>query len=274
MVQGKGDDPIRLSGGLPLSLPISTVQPDSDAIRFKASVTNEEFGLISLIVPQFQWLGGEGRADVEVGGTLSQPIANGELVLDNASVAISELPEPLTEVSGSAQLVGDRLVVNNIQGNLTEGQIRIDGALPLFPLPSHAPPITKPVTVDLDPLKLTLRDLYQGGVNGQIVVNGSAIAPELGGTIGLVRGRVVLPTDPTALAPGGDSAAGGDIPVSFNNLEISLGKGLQIIQRPLLNFLARGGLTLNGRLADLKPSGRIEVRRGQEIGRASCRERV
>ncbi len=263
LVQGKGDDPIRLSGGLPLSLPISTVQPDSDAIRFKASVTNEEFGLISLIVPQFQWLGGEGRADVEVGGTLSQPIANGELVLDNASVAISELPEPLTEVSGSAQLVGDRLVVNNIQGNLTEGQIRIDGALPLFPLPSDAPPITKPVTVDLDQLKLTLRDLYQGGVNGQIVVNGSAIAPELGGTIGLVRGRVVLPTDPTALAPGGDSAAGGDIPVSFNNLEISLGKGLQIIQRPLLNFLARGGLTLNGRLADLKPSGRIEVRRGQ-----------
>ncbi|MGD1937393.1 MAG: translocation/assembly module TamB domain-containing protein [Cyanophyceae cyanobacterium] len=265
LVQGKGDDPIRISGGLPLPLPISTVQPDSDAIRFKASVTNEEFGLISLIAPQFQWLGGEGRADVEVAGTLSQPIANGELVLNDAEVAISELPEPLKGISGTAQLEGDRLIVNNIQGNLTEGQIRIDGALPLFPLPNSAPPITKPITVDLDQLRLTLRDLYQGGVNGQIVVNGSAIAPEIGGKIGLVGGRVVLPTDPTALNAGGGaaSAAGGDIPVSFNDLEISLGKGLQIVQRPLLNFLARGGLTLDGRLADLKPSGRIEVRRGQ-----------
>ncbi|MEM9770900.1 MAG: translocation/assembly module TamB domain-containing protein, partial [Cyanobacteria bacterium P01_D01_bin.73] len=263
LVQGKGDDPIRVSGGLPLPLPISTVQPDSENIRFKASVTNEEFGLISLIVPQFQWLGGEGRADVEIGGTLSQPIANGELTLDNAEVAISELPEPLTGVSGTAQLAGDRLIVNNIQGNLTEGQIRIDGALPLFPLTSNVAPIDKPITVDLDQLNLSLRDLYQGGVNGQVVVNGSAIAPIIGGNIGLVSGRVILPSDPTALGGGGESAAGGDIPVSFDNLEISLGKGLQIIQRPVLNFLARGGLTLNGRLADLKPKGRIEVRRGQ-----------
>ncbi|MEM1426060.1 MAG: translocation/assembly module TamB domain-containing protein, partial [Cyanobacteria bacterium P01_H01_bin.130] len=264
LVQGEGDDPIRVSGGLPLTLPISTVSPDSDAIRFKASITNEEFGLISLVAPQFQWLGGEGRADVEIGGTLSRPIANGELILDDAKLAISELPEPLTGVSGTAQLAGDRLIVDNIQGNLTEGQIRIDGTLPLFPLAAAAPPIPKPLTVDLDQLNLSLLDLYEGGVNGQVVINGAAIAPEIGGDIALLEGRVLVPTDPTALAAGaGGSAAGADLPIRFDNLTISLGKGLQIIQRPLLNFLARGGLTLNGALSNLKPEGEIQVRRGQ-----------
>ena len=261
----KGKDPIRLNGGLPLKLPTSAVDPKTNDIRLKASVSNEEFGLISLLVPQFQWLGGEGEADVEISGTLDQPIANGQLTLNNAKFAISEIQEPLTGVTGTAKLAGDRLIVNNIQGDLPEGQIRIDGGLALFPLPADAPPIPKPLTVDLDQLKLRLRDLYQGGVNGRILVSGAAIAPELSGDIGLVQGRVLIPTDPSALtaAGGASPATGGDSPIQFNNLNVNLGKGLQIIQRPLLNFLAQGGLTLNGRLSNLKPSGTIEVRRGQ-----------
>jgi translocation and assembly module TamB len=263
-VQGSQDkDPIAITGSIPQKLPFAKVEPDNNTLRLSAELEDNELGLASLIVPQFRWLGGRGRVQLNAGGTVSQPTITGEAVFDNASISLQGLPDPVTAITGRANFTGDRLVVDGIGGSFGQGQIRIAGLLPISD-PKAIGPNESPLNVALDRLRLNLRDLYQGGVNGQISITGTAFKPVIGGDLALVDGSVILPTDPAALtaaAPTNGNAGGGFSP-RFQNLKVSLGRGLQIMKMPVLNFLAEGGLELNGTLDDPRPSGTIRLKRG------------
>lgn len=261
-VQGSQDkDPIAISGSIPQKLPFARVEPDNNALRLNAELEDKELGLASLLVPQFRWIGGRGRVRLMVGGTVSQPLATGEAAFDQAAIALQGLSEPITAIGGQATFTGDRLVVNGISGSFGQGQIRIAGMLPISD-PKVLGPNDAPLNVVLDRLRLNLRDLYEGGVNGQIQVTGSALQPIVGGNLAIVDGRVILPTDPAALMASDPETTASSFSPRFQNLQVSLGRGLQILKLPVLNFLAEGGLELNGTLADPRPTGRIRLQRG------------
>jgi len=261
-VQGSQDkDPIAITGSIPQKLPFAKVEPDNDSLRLNAELEDKELGLASLLIPQFQWLGGQGRVRLSVGGTLAQPQATGEAQFANAAIGLQGLSQTITNINGQATFTGDRLVVNGINGAFGQGQIRLAGILPIADTKALGPN-DSPLNVALDQLQLNVRDLYEGGVNGQISITGTALKPIVGGSLGLVNGRVILPTDPAALMASTPNAATVGITPRFQNLQVNLGRGLQILKLPVLNFLAEGGLELNGTLADPRPSGRIRLQRG------------
>jgi translocation and assembly module TamB len=267
-----GDRPITLAGSLPAPLPFASVQPASDTLSLDANVEDDAIGLLGLVVPQFRWQGGKGKAFLQLRGTLAQPIAIGSVSLDGAIVGLEGLPDPVENLTGRALFTGNRLEVDQITGTLGGGTVAVRGVLPIFD--QAALGSEPPLSLQLNDLSLNLRDLYEGGVQGNILLGGTALAPQIGGTLTLVRGRVILPSDPNAaaIAPPGPATSrtvnlptgdeGGFQP-TFADLNIELGRGLQILKLPVINFLAEGTLTLNGRLDAIEPSGRIAVRRGQ-----------
>ncbi|MGC1309696.1 MAG: translocation/assembly module TamB domain-containing protein [Phormidesmis sp.] len=147
---------------------------------------------------------------------------------------------------------------------------------PLFPQPLAA---DRPLTLNLQSIALNLQDLYSGGVNGQIIVGGSALlnGPQIGGEVILSQGQVLLPdgsnasssaagtlasNTPASAIPNSLGTEGGITP-NFRDLRLTLGDSIRVVQGNLLNFVADGTLVLNGPPTDLEPEGVINLKSGR-----------
>ncbi|MEL7226723.1 MAG: translocation/assembly module TamB domain-containing protein, partial [Cyanobacteria bacterium J06576_12] len=141
-----------------------------------------------------------------------------------------------------------------------------DNAAPVDPL---APPLhpTGALTVTLDDIDLELRGIYQGGVNGQVVVGGSLLfgGPQLGGVVELADGSLFLGEGSTGGEPAQTEEVSLFIP-RFENFKITLADNLQIQQSNLLNVVAEGDLRISGPLRPfraIEPEGTIRLRSGR-----------
>lgn len=298
-------EPLTLVGSIPYRFEFMdpTLNP-GEAISLRVDVRNEGLSLLNLLTNrQFSWDGGEGAVELEVGGTLSAPLATGVARFENARFSALALPEPITNVAGVILFNRDRIQVQSLQGQFSDGQITAQGLLPIFnplnmPPPDdgvngngtspgdatnpgdgstgagNAPgtgtggsdPVNAPLSLNLTDIALNFKGLYRGGVNGQVIVTGTALAPRIGGEIILSNGRVLLPSSGSGSATtvaDTSTEEGFTSPPRLNNLQLTLGNNLLVTLEPILNFVARGQLTINGTLGALRPSGTIRLLGGQ-----------
>ncbi|MBD2090888.1 translocation/assembly module TamB domain-containing protein [Microcoleus sp. FACHB-1515] len=262
--------PLTIAGSLPYRFPFMTVFPDSDAISLDVNVQDEGLALLNLFQNQVAWEGGEGSVNLQVRGTALNPIAEGTARFENATFTAQALPEPLTNASGRIQFNRSRIQVEAFRGDIGSGFVTAIGVLPIFD-PNDAPTsdTVSPLIVKLNDLTLNYKGLYNGNVSGEVNIAGAALAPLIGGNITLSQGRVSLP-DTAAPATTETPTAEANAPLftapALNNLQITLGDALLITRQPVLNFLARGDLLVNGSLdnfRDLEANGTIELRGGQ-----------
>jgi translocation and assembly module TamB len=264
--------PVTISGNVPLALPFVTVKPESDRITLDINVQDEGLALLNLFTNQVAWQNGQGKVQLQVRGTLNQPVATGVAKINNATITAQALPEPLTDVTGTVDFDFDRLQVENLQGNFSQGQVVVKGVLPIFrSLPPNDPDLANPLTFNLDQLALNLKGLYRGGASGNVVVSGTASSPVIGGEVLLADGQVLLGENQDAAANASRQQIANSLrptvsPVStspaFNNLLLTLGDNIAIARQPILQFQAGGTLTINGSLDDIRPQGKIRVRSG------------
>jgi translocation and assembly module TamB len=284
-----GTQPIQISGSIPAKLPFASAQPDSNQISIQANVQDEGLAILNVLNNQVKWVDGQGQVNVQVQGTLKRPETTGTATINNATINVQALSEPLTNVTGTARFAGDRLIVDNLQGEYSRGQLTAAGILPIFASQNaQQQAATNPLTVSLDNLRLNFQDLYQGGVSGNAVITGTAFAPQLGGRIELNDGEVLLgratsatnrrtqtttspditvtlPEQPTVTdsAATPTTATPARIPIEFANLQLILADDVRVTQQPLFSFDAEGDITLNGTLAKPRPQGEISLRGGQ-----------
>jgi len=267
-----GTQPVEITGSIPVSLPFTSVQPDSDRISINANVQDEGLALLNLFTNQVTWQEGQGRLDLAVQGSLNQPNLTGNVIVKNATLKAQALPKPLTDVTGTIQLNGDRIVVPGISGQYNEGEVTAEGVLPIFAQETT----DNPLTVSLDNLDVALEGIYQGGVSGNVVITGTAFEPNIGGKIELMDGEIALggreaapsasggatPTNPPA-ASGATNAAQNRSPIELANLKLILGKDVRVTRQPILSFEAAGNLTINGTLDNPRPQGVVKLTGGQ-----------
>ncbi|MEB3293546.1 MAG: translocation/assembly module TamB domain-containing protein, partial [Synechococcales bacterium] len=129
-------------------------------------------------------------------------------------------------------------------------------ANPMAPSPEAG---IKPLTIDLQRLAVNRKGLYQGSVNGRVVIGGSAIDPRVGGDVCLTDGLVQLADAPAA----GGGATDQQQPFELEGLKLTLGRNIRVGRAPILNFVADGRLIVNGTLSNLQPEGTINLRAGQ-----------
>ncbi len=191
-----GTQPVAITGSVPAPLPFAEVQPDSNQISINANVNNEGLALLNLFTNnQVAWVDGQGQVDLNVQGTLEEPIINGNATLNNATFRAEALSEPLTNVTGTAQFNGNTVNVESIQGTYNEGQINVSGILPIFDPQQAANPLTVSIA---DKLDFEIAGLYKGGVGGDIIIRGTALKPVIGGDIRLSDGQVIIGSSATA----------------------------------------------------------------------------
>lgn len=230
-----GTEPIAITGSVPVDLPFASVQPDSNQISLQANVQDEGLALLNLFTNQVTWVEGQGQINVEVQGTLDQPIVTGNASVKNATLKAQALPEPLTNVTGTVQFNGDRLIVEGIQGQYNRGELTASGVLPIFASQeAQQLAATNPLTVSLDNLTLNLQGLYQGGVSGNVLITGTALEPEIGGEIRLMNGQILVgeSTDAPSPATGGGGAGSPtttvNSPIEFAGLRLILDENVRV----------------------------------------------
>ncbi|MEH2287396.1 MAG: translocation/assembly module TamB domain-containing protein [Nostoc sp.] len=186
-----GTQPVAVTGSVPAPLPFAKVQPDSNQISINANVQNEGLALLNLLTNnQVAWVDGQGKVDLNVQGTLTEPVINGNATFNNATFSAQALSDPLTNVTGTALFNGRTISVENIQGNYNQGQVNVSGILPIFdPQQAAANPLTVSIA---DKLNFKLAGLYEGGVGGDVVIRGTALKPVIGGEIQLSNGQVII----------------------------------------------------------------------------------
>ncbi|MEG4027762.1 MULTISPECIES: translocation/assembly module TamB domain-containing protein [unclassified Microcoleus] len=285
-------EPIEVAGSLPFELPFAAVKADSNQIDLRANLQNEGLAIINVLTPQVAWVSGKGQVQIRVGGTLQDPVAQGIANFENATVRAQAFPEPLTGLTGTVRFEGDRIRVEGIRGQLSQGQVVAAGVIPLsVPFAEGDVDADNPLAVNLDKLAVNLKGLYSGGVVGQVQARGTARRPQLSGNIELYDGEVFLrsPGSGTTQLASSSSASDSDSPsaatdvsaspttevspspatptspsfeVGLNDLRLNLGRGIRVTSAPILSFQATGGLTVNGTLDDLRPEGTIRLTSG------------
>ncbi len=259
-----GTEPARLRAVIPYKLPFAQVEPQSDQIEVDLQASNAGLALLNLFSQQVAWISGQGDINLQVRGTLNQPRATGRVTLNGASFRSALLQgSDLTEVTGAVDFVQDRLIVREpVQGQFSDGRVSVVGVLPLSTaLGDSDADANTPLTVNLSGIRLSLKGLYSGQVDGDVPITGTALLPRLGGQVTLSNGQVLLPS--TDGGSGLTTGEAGGFSPQFNNLRITLGDRLQVALPPLLNFLAVGDITINGDLQDIRPEGRVNLQRGQ-----------
>jgi translocation and assembly module TamB len=191
-----GNDPLQVTGNLPYKLPFATTEPTSNQVSVQVNVENQGLALINLLSRgQVAWVDGQGKVQLSIQGTLEkgterfrQLVAEGIATVDNATIQAQALPEPLTNVTGTVLFNFDTIQVQSLQGKFSKGQVVAQGVIPI----SKPQPTDNPLTVTLDQLALTLKGRYSGGVNGNVVLTGTALSPNVGGKVELVNGQILL----------------------------------------------------------------------------------
>ncbi|MEH2160850.1 MAG: translocation/assembly module TamB domain-containing protein [Nostoc sp.] len=272
-----GPKPVDINGSIPYKLPFATVAPDNDQISLDMKLENEGLGLLNALTNQVVFEKGEGEIDLKVRGTLQKPEVQGIATVNNATFSAQALPGKLRGVTGRVLFNFDRILVENIEGRFSRGKVQAAGEIPIFN--NQKATIHNPLTVNLEQLALNLKGIYQGGASGNLQITGSALNPLIGGKVNLFDGQVLLAESTNA-----DSSANSSLGVSptkenkqskaeigngmgngiakFNNLDLELGKNVQITRPPILNFRASGNLIVNGFINQPVPNGTIRLEQG------------
>ncbi|MGY3168799.1 translocation/assembly module TamB domain-containing protein [Thermostichus sp. MS-CIW-15] len=263
-----GDEPIRLSGLVPYTLPFAEVRAASDQIDLTLQAENGGLRLINLLTDQVRWEGGQSQLELAIRGSLREPSLQGNLSLSSGILKLAALPEPITDLTGQIFFNLNQLEVRELQGQLGGGSLLANGFLPVnsrgaLQMDETSPPLT----LQLQGIQLTLPNLYTGRLQGEVVVGGLLLRPLLEGRLEVSQGIVDASPRPekgeAAAAPADSTQADPFWQPRLNGLELVLGPGIRVQRPNLFEFHASGSLRLFGTPQDLRPAGTIALERGR-----------
>lgn len=140
MVIDNPEDPLTLTASVPYRLPFAARKPDSEALIIKANVRDEGLSLINLVNRQVTYESGKGNVNLQITGNwpdgsslpdVASINIDGDAQLNGITLNALVLPEPLTDITGNLRFRGDRIIVDELSGDFSDGQISAVGALPL-----------------------------------------------------------------------------------------------------------------------------------------------
>ncbi|MGB3534262.1 MAG: translocation/assembly module TamB domain-containing protein [Microcoleaceae cyanobacterium] len=288
------NNPITYQARIPYRLPFAEVNPSDNELLAKVDIEDEGFKIINVLNPEIDWVDGVGDLELQVTGRLLQKnngeidfensliVPQGVLELNNAVLEAKSLEQSIVNLGGRAEFNTDEIkIVRNIQGELQgesgTGTFVLAGILPLFAedrLNPIEPDLTNSLQLALNSLNLNVDGLYDGEAEGNIILTGAALEPNIGGNIDINKAVVTLPGGGGA---GGGTGGGGlsaiPIDIDLNRFKISLGDKVriqsapvgQLFDAPVLDIGATGEIIVNGDLdsfSDIRPSGVVELTGG------------
>jgi translocation and assembly module TamB len=260
-------EPVTVEGSIPYQLPLATVAAQSPQVDLKLDIANKALDLINPFTDQAEWQAGDSQLQVRVRGTLQSLTAEGSLSFSEGVLQTAAIATPLQDLEGLITFDQSVLSVDNFRGTVGDGTATATGQLPLSSRGALAQREDfQPLIVEIQGATVEIPDLYQGRVEGSILVGGIVTRPLLGGDLRASRGTVRIPTG-AAETVATDSAEAPPLTPEFfrpelSDLILAVGPRIEVFSPNLFNFQAEGELVVNGPPRDLEPEGTIFLRNG------------
>ncbi|WIA09845.1 hypothetical protein OEZ85_010059 [Tetradesmus obliquus] len=185
------------------------------------SVKDGGMCLLTGLAPGITWGGGSAAVNLAANGPAAAPLVTGSASFSKGSLSTSFLRHPVSQLSGSLSLDGQRLAVAGLEARVgPKGALALRGSLPLQHGGSGSSSSAgvqqeqeeqqqpaEGLAAGLAGIELRVRNMYSGSLDASLQVGGSLAAPQLGGQVTFSRGTAYL-VPPAAGGPGGGAAGG------------------------------------------------------------------
>ncbi len=251
-------NPALIQGSFPITL---FEQPEDKTFNLNLKLQDNSLALLNLFTDQIQWQQGKGNLDVTVGGDLTALQLNGGLTFEESQVSITGLQEPIKNLAGQIDFVGDKAIVKTLEGQFSKGKFEGQGIVAL----NQKVVVEDPLQLDLKDVQLALTPLYEGSLDGKLLLKGSFLAPAVSGLVTLSRGNLGLPNGKSGEVASLETTARVRQIASpkLEDLQVVLGQDINLVQRPVIRFLTKGNLILSGTLAEPKAKGEVQFISGR-----------
>jgi translocation and assembly module TamB len=265
-------DRINVSGSIPYQMPFSLKPPASRDIRVELSLENQGLQILDVFSKQqLHWIDGQGKIDLKVNGKMKPSggiaslSASGVGNIRQGRIKSVAIAEPFTDINGEIIFDFDRIEVQKLTGKLAKGQVNIAGIIPISD--SFLIDEKQQLQIHMNGIPVNIPDKYNGDVNGNVKIIGTALNPVLTGDVLLNNGQALLPDTSGTTATGSvvkpaTSETTSPNALQIRNLQITLGDNLQITRAPILSFLATGKIDINGTLDNPRPFGQVQLQKG------------
>ena len=187
--------PLELSANLPFDIPkIARARklPDETAISAKARLPRSSVNFIRELVPEVARLDGDLGLDVDVRGTIGQPVLSGsaDMTINVARANNVTLPA-LNNFKARLNFNGDALTIQQFGGELSGGKFTVTGGVKF-------PKLTQPM-VDLqlkaDSALIARNDTLTARANADIKVTGPFASANVAGAIAMTNSHFLKTID-------------------------------------------------------------------------------
>ena len=281
------------------SLPYPIIPGQSDRFSAKANLESEAFVFLAALSQNYlNWIDGDGNAQLEASarldldreGIIYDLAADGVVNLNDANVLV-ETPFFAEPFIGTGKITLDNQIVNveTLNATFADKDLSVTGRLPIL---SVVPGLDNPLTINLPEGEIDIDGLYEGGVDGQVMITGASLEPVIGGDVTLYDGRVSIPqtntseedavqiarasaldtasgavgSRPTSVGQGGGgSGNNSSFVTALNDFQVNL-EEFKLQQSPLYSFQLEGGLILNGTVdepSNIIPEGTLTLNKAE-----------
>jgi TamB, inner membrane protein subunit of TAM complex len=249
--------PLELTANMPFDIPkIARARqlPDETPITAKARLPRSSVNFVRQFIPDVQQLDGDLGLDVDVRGTIAQPVlsGSGDITINVARSANVTLPA-LNNFKARLNFAGDALTIQQFGGELSGGKFTVTGGVKF-------PKLTQPV-VDLqlkaDSALVARNDTLTARTNADIKVSGPLASADVTGNVAITNSHFLKNIDlipiglPGRPAPEPPSSRP---EFSFPEPPIRDWK-FNVAIKTKDPVLIRGNLAIGGAIADLKLTG-------------------
>ncbi len=220
----------------------------ADQMDLKVRLEQADLSILPLLTGEVAWAAGETKGEVTIGGTLAQPLLHGSVVVQDGTVKLKALAEPIKKVGVDIQFEGDKINIKTFDGSMGGGGYRLTGtaALQGLALTDYR------LLLVLDKLGVNHK-YYKGPLEGTINLNSSGGKPVLSGSLVFDNTTINVPIVPE-FAP-----SGLDIGL---DLELVAGKKVRLYNPYLYDLLVEGKAKFTGSTKAPAASGRFTAVRG------------
>lgn len=162
-------------------------------VRVNADIKDGGMMLLTAMSPYANWLHGYADINLQVRGTVEQPVVDGSASFHRASVSTPFLNSPLTNFSGNVYIKANKLCIVSMESRVSRrGKLAVKGSLPLKATESSS---GDKIDLKCEVLEVRAKNIFSGQVDSQVQIVGSILQPNISGRIKLSHGEAYLPHD-------------------------------------------------------------------------------
>ncbi len=220
----------------------------AEQMNLNVKLDKANLSILPLLTKQVAWAEGATQGEITIAGTLEQPVLKGMITVNNGTLKLAALKDPIQKVGVAIAFEGDTINVNQFDGYMGNGSYRATG------------------TAKLDGLSLTDYNLslildkpmirskyFTGAVDGNLTISQGGVRPKLAGKLLFENNIIDIPSLPDMEPSNLDM----DLDV-----DIQVGKKVRLYNPYLYDMLAVGRVKVGGSIAQPDVSGRIVAIRG------------